>query len=123
MKSKTPYILTLIGVILGFITSFITILQYFFFKSFGQDFVNSFFNGIEFNINIILNFILISSILGLLFSVILTFYVVRLSKNPTKKDFIVTIVLGSLGALIGMGIGGILVLIGGIIGIVKLEEK
>ena len=118
MKSKAPFIWTLIGVIIGFFGSLMGIYQYFMFKSMDQGFFGSFLNatGANFTWN------LISSIIGLILSVVLIFYVVKLAKNPAKTDCIVTTVLGGLGVFLGMGLGGVLVVVGGVVGIVKSNK-
>jgi hypothetical protein len=74
------------------------------------------------NFGAVMSWTLISSIIGFILSIVLIFYVVKISKTPTKTDFIVTTVLGGLGMFLGMGLGGILVLIGGIVGIAKFNK-
>lgn len=123
MNQKTPYILVLIGVILGFFVSLLNIFKYFLFKSEMFGLFSDFYSLSGFDFDILLKISLIMSFIGILFSIILIFYVVKISKNPVKKDFIIITVLGGVGALLGMGIGGILVLVGGIIGITKSNES
>ena len=122
MKSKAPFVWTLIGVIFGFFGSLMGIGQYFMFKSMDQGFFSGFFNAAGVNFGAVMMWNLISSIIGLILSLALIFYVVKLARNPTKTDCIVTTVLGGLGVFLGMGLGGILVVIGGIIGIVKSNK-
>ncbi|NMB67006.1 hypothetical protein GYA25_03030 [Candidatus Woesearchaeota archaeon] len=123
MKSKTPFIWALIGLIVGFFTSLNGIVQYLMFKSSNQGFFNEISNSLKINFEAIMTWKLISSILGLVLSVLLIFYVIKLSKTPTKKEYIVTTVLGGLGTFLGIGLGGILVLVGGIMGIVNLNKQ
>ena len=130
MESKTPYIFVLIGVILGFLGSMSGFGQYFIFKSVNQgqggffsEFFSGFFNQVGVNFGNILIWILISSIVGLILSIILIFYAIKFSKGPTEMDCIITTILGGLGIFLGMGLGGILVLIGGIMGIVRSNKS
>ncbi|MFP4403511.1 MAG: hypothetical protein ACLFPJ_04125 [Candidatus Woesearchaeota archaeon] len=118
MKSKIPFILTLIGIILGFFGSIFGIIHYLLFKTINQEFDN-FFSSFGFNFELLLKFNLITSIIGIIICFILIFYIKKLKKNPTKTDYIIITFLGGFGIILGMGIGGILILIGGIIGIIK----
>jgi hypothetical protein len=122
MKSKAPFVWALIGVIFGFFESLMRIGQYFMAKSLNQRLSGNLFNFAGLDLGVIMIWSLILSIIGLILSIALIFYVVKLAKNPTKKDYIVTTVLGGLGLFLGMGLGGILVLVGGIIGIVKSNK-
>ena len=121
MKSKTPFVWTLIGVIFGVLGSLSGIMKYFVVQSTDQGF-SDIFNAFGVNIEKLMMIQLIMSIVGLLLSLALIYYVIKLAKNPTRKDYIVTTVLGGLGMFIGMGFGGILVLIGGIIGILNTNK-
>lgn len=123
MKSKAPFVLVLIGVIYGFFMSLLGIVQYFIFTSVDQGFFSGFSEVFGVDFEVILLWGLISSIIGLILSLALIFYVVKLASNPAKTDCIVTTALGGLGIFLGMGLGGILVLIGGIIGIVKSNKS
>ncbi len=123
MKTKAPFIFALVGVILGFVFSLIGFLQYFLFRNYYQGFFSEFFNASGMDFSAILTWMLISSIIGMILSLILIFYVVRLSREPDKKDCIVTLVLGSLGIFLGMGFGGILVVVGGITGIIHASDQ
>ena len=122
MKSKAPFVWVLIGVIFGFFSSLTGIGRYFMFKSANQGIFTGFFNAVGINFEAVLIWTLISSIIGLVLSIALIFYVIKLARNPTKTDCIVSTVLGGLGIFLGMGMGGVLVLIGGIVGIVKSNK-
>ncbi|MBR9705289.1 hypothetical protein GOV12_07790 [Candidatus Pacearchaeota archaeon] len=123
MKSKSQIILILIGVILGLLFSILGIGNYFWFKSMNQELKNEFISLIGINLELMVLWSLISSIIGLVLSIIIIFYIIRIIRNPTKIDFIVITVLGCLGLFFSMSVGGILVLIGGIIGIVKSNKS
>tara|TARA_Y100000310_G_scaffold151207_1_gene150741 strand:- start:1336 stop:1740 length:405 start_codon:yes stop_codon:yes gene_type:complete len=124
MKSKAPFILILIGIIIGFLASLIGIVQYFMFKSIetNQGAISEFFGGAGVNLGTMMGWALISSIIGLVLSIVLIFYLIKIKRNPTKGAFIVILILGIIGIPLGMGLGGILVLIGGIVGIVKVGQ-
>lgn len=127
MKSKAPFVLALIGLIVGGLFSLFGIFHYFIFKSLSQQefFKELFdvFSAMGINFEVMLLWSLISSIIGLIISLALIFFVVKIAKNPNKRDFIIMTVLGGLGIFLGMGLGGILVGIGGIIGIVKSSKS
>ncbi|MBU0760576.1 MAG: hypothetical protein KJ600_06425 [Nanoarchaeota archaeon] len=118
MKSKAPFVLVLIGVILGLLLSLMRIVSYFVLKRIDWSVSDSLqmFEGL-------MLWHLILSITGIILSLVLIFYVVRIGKKLTRKDSIVVTVLGGLGIFLGLGIGGVLVLIGGIIGIVKSDKS
>ena len=118
MKSKAAFVLVLIGVILGFIGSLWGIGSYFLYKNIDNAGLLQMI-GVSGVFNNLLILSLIGSVIGVILSIILIFYLVKISKGPSKTDFIVITVLGALGIFLGMGLGGILVLIGGIVGIVK----
>lgn len=119
MKYKAAFVLVLIGLILGFLGALYGILNYFLFKNFAPALLNFFGNNVQVGIDKILIWSLISSIIGIILSIILLFYTVKIAGDVTKGDFIVTTILGGFGIFFGLGIGGILILIGGIIGIVN----
>lgn len=60
--------------------------------------------------------VLITAIIGILVSLVLAVYLVKVIKNPKKNDFIVIAVLGIIGILLNSVIGGILIIVGGIVG-------
>jgi len=127
MKSKAAFVLVLIGLILGSLGAVYGVLNYFLFQNFGSALFNVFGNEVggelQEGIGKILIWSLISSIIGIILSIILIFYTVKIARDPTKGDFIITTILGGLGIFLGLGIGGILILIGGIIGIVNSNNK
>ncbi len=121
MKSKAAFVLVLIGVILGFLGSLWGIGSYFLYKNIDDTGLLQLMgaSGIFKNILILS---LVGSIIGIVLSIILIFYLVKIAKEPSRMDFIIVTILGALGTFLGMGLGGILVLIGGIIGIVKANN-
>ncbi|VVB78660.1 Uncharacterised protein [uncultured archaeon] len=123
MKSTTAFVLILVGDILGFIGSVWGVIGYFLFKSMqNSSAMGELWSSFGFDLNVLLIWSLISSIVGLILSIILIFYLIRISRNPKKGDFIVSLVLGIIGIFLGMGLGGILVLIGGIVGIANSKK-
>ena len=119
-KLKTPFIWALIGVIIGVLSSLSTIGNYFLYKTLeGKEYFGQFLSQFGANFDSLIIWSLISGIIGLVISVALIFYLVKITKKPAKNDYIVVTVLGALGGFIGMGFGGFLVLIGGIIGITR----
>ena len=128
MKSKLPFVLILIGVIIGFVKSLLGIFFSSFFRAFtagvplnlgdsGLGFITKFLGTL-----FLLSFI--ASIIGLLLSLILVYYLVKLYENPSKKYFIVALILGAVGIFLGMGlIAGILIIIGAIVGMDKVKDK
>jgi hypothetical protein len=121
MKSKIPFILVLIGDILGFLGSLYSIGTYFLFTSMEDEF-GQIYQMMGFNFKALMLLSLVAAVFGLLLSLCLIYYVVRINKTPTRTDFIVTAILGGIGVFT-MGLGGILVLVGGIVGVVKLEKE
>jgi hypothetical protein len=122
---KGSFILILIGIIIGFVVSFVGIVQYFMFKSIetNQGFISEFFGAAGVNLGGMMVWALVSSIIGLVLSIVLIFYLIKIKRNPTRGAFIVILILGIIGTPLGMGLGGVLVLIGGIIGIIKVGQQ
>lgn len=120
MKSKTPSILVLVGIILGFLSSIIGLIEYFILKSVGFKLFGDFklfFQIAELSIT----WILIASVIGIILSIVSIFYLKKLKKSQSKSNYVALLVLGVIGMPFGMGIGGLIVLIGGIIGIVRTD--
>jgi len=122
MKSKAPFVWILIGVIFGFLESLFGVYKIFVFTSVNQGFFSGFFSTVGVNFATLLKWNLIYSSLGLIVVTALIFYTVKIAKTPTMKNFITTTVLGGLGMFLGITLGGILVLIGSIIGIIKSKN-
>ena len=126
MNYKTPFILVLIGVILGGITSAWKIISYFIAKAImgSMGSIYGSFNLFGFDYSSLLLLSLIRGIIGLIVTIILAFYLLRISKFPTNTDFIVTIVLGALGIVGGMGfVAGVLTLVGRIVGVMQFNKE
>lgn len=121
MKQKAPFVLGLIGVIIGFLLSIQQIFSYFIFKNFQSGWFGNFFNVFGVDINSILLLSLISAVIGLVIGVVITIYLIKIKKEPIKKNYIIFTVLSAISLFTGFGFGGLLCLIGGIIGIVKTK--
>lgn len=125
MKSKLIFIIIIIGIIIGFLFSLITLWDnaQFYISSkhitFNEEILPNW--NLYLKIGVILS--LISSIAGLILSIILVIYLLKIKKKPTKKNFIVISILGAVGLLTNFRLGAILVLIGGIIGIYRYKNK
>lgn len=65
---------------------------------------------------------IVSSIVSIALSIAILVYSIKIKKAPKKSDFIITLVVGIIGILFGMGIGSLFVIIGSIIGIIKLKK-
>lgn len=118
--SKGAYITTLVGTIVGGVLSLWGIVNYFIAKSAvdnGAAFEQFAQLGVDMGSILMLG--LIMSIVGLVLSIVLAFIVKGLAKKPTKKAYIWATIIGAVGLFTGMSIGGLVVVIGGIIGIVK----
>ena len=126
MDSKTPFIWILIGFLLDIVGSLWALFNYFTlagrFQSTGENMFSKTF-GIDATtlVSMALQRALISAIAGLVLSAILVFFVIKISKSPTKGSYISVIVLGVIVLVTGH-FGGILELIGGIMGLNKLKK-
>ena len=129
MKYVAPFVLILIGVIIGVISA---IFQLFFailgvgFNLLGQLFSQESSKGFGSLIEALGIWDMVSLILpliGICISLALIYYIVKFAREPSKKDGIVTIVLGSVGTFLGMTLGGIIVLVGGIVGIIQIGKN
>jgi uncharacterized BrkB/YihY/UPF0761 family membrane protein len=118
VKSKAPFILMLIGIILGGLSSLTMIFYYFMMRNLKNNplmgFMMEGFSGL-------FTYYLISGIVGIILTIVLIFYIIKIKNDPKEKDFIISSILGGIGIILGMGVGGILILIGGIIGAVKTQ--
>ena len=121
MKSKISSILILVGIIIGVVQSILGILEYFIFKT-GLFNIDEMFGEMFPTIGAVLLWSLISSIIGLVISLILFFYLKKIKKNPLKGDFVAVLILGLFGIFFGMGIGGIIVLTGAIVELAKYDQ-
>jgi hypothetical protein len=123
IKQKIPGVFVIIGLILTLFHSLEAFKQFLFFsqlssisKSIDNLFFQGFFDSIITNF-IVSNFgILTSSIIGLVLSILLIFYSIRIMQTPNRKDFIAVTVIGALGIFLSSAIGGVLILIAGIMG-------
>lgn len=128
MKSKAPFILILIGFLLNLVGAIQAVWTYFMFSTqikveAGNAFSKAFGVDMSSFMALALKQAIISGILGLVFGIIMIFFVIKTYKNPTKKSFITVIVISAIEILTGVYlVSGILGLIGGIIGINKLKE-
>ena len=122
MKSRAPFIWILIGLILAFLRSLKTITTYFMYKD-ANNITGTFFESVGVNFQAMLFLGVITSIIGLVITLILAFFLVKIYKKPERTDFIITAILGGVGIFFGMGLGGFLVMIGGIVGIVKSKKS
>ena len=122
-KFKTPYLLCLIGLIVGTVLLFVSVLQYFIFKTFISSILSQFSILLPFDIlSMLLPLILISTIIGFILAIILLIFVIKLKKEPTKRNFIIITVISAIGLFTGLNIGAIVSLIGGILGIVRFNK-
>ncbi|MFP4403035.1 MAG: hypothetical protein ACLFPJ_01630 [Candidatus Woesearchaeota archaeon] len=157
MKTKSSFILILIGIILCFIISIIFLtIGIIFNKQINEGQLDEFFEkanneqkemqeiffkdlnltkkeeeilynqDIKKQFNILTLFLIITSVIGIIISFIIGFLLYRIKKKETKKDYIIITILSVIGFIIG-GIGMVfsilLLIIGGIIGIVKLKDE
>lgn len=116
--SKVPFILILIGVILGGLAELSRVFSYFIIK-YAKSEIPDAFATLGMDISIFTTWMLVSGLLGVLITIILIFYLIKIKNNPVKKSFIIITILSVAGIISGMSVGGLLILIGGIIGIVK----
>ena len=120
MKSKAPFILILIGGILGILGGIFQIFSWFVNKEVGMSLGSAF--GIDMAGLYTLG--LIIAIAHLVLALVFIIYSIKIAKNPTKTDFIIITILGAIGFLIAsMFFSGILVLIGSIMGWVKIGKE
>lgn len=119
-KLKAPFIWALIGVILGALNALSGIGQYFLFRADQRgELVNAFINELGINVDAMLLWGLIASIVGLLIIAALVPFLIKITKKPTKNDYIFITAFGALGTFFGLNLGGILILVGGILGITR----
>ena len=102
MEYKAPFVWVLLGVIFGSFISVIRISMVLMFKSIDQGFFSGFFGSFGINFGNVMNWMLMYSIIGLVLSIVLIFYVVKIARTPTKTDFIVTTILGFIGIFLGI---------------------
>jgi hypothetical protein len=116
MESKAPFILILIGAILAIPGGIFHIFNVIVSKKFGETL------GALANVDLSGLYVIymILAILHIILAIVFIIYAIKISKNSTKKDFIIITILAAIGFLIaGMFFSGILILIGSIMGWVK----
>lgn len=124
LKEKSPLILAVLGAVFILLHSLGAFKQYLFLdkianlgKIAGEFFFQDVFDSILTNFVSSVFGLLLTSIIGLLLGVLLIVYVVKITKEPSKKKYTIITVLGVLALFFSSGIGGILAIIGGVIGI------
>jgi uncharacterized membrane protein len=80
--------------------------------------INDYKNGL-FDPNIFYTFFLVTTIIGIFLCLITFVYSFKVKNNLKRKDFVGLIVLAVFELLIGATLGGIIVLIGSIMGLVR----
>ena len=84
-KSKTPFVLCLIGVILGFFFTIKGIVSYFLLKNIGGGPFNEFFNNFGFDFSSFLLYSFIANIFGFLICIVLLFYIINLTSPHSSS--------------------------------------
>jgi len=122
MESKALFVLILIGGILGIFGGIFSIYYYFASKQFASTLGSMF--GVQGMFANAYMLSLIFAIAHIVLALFFTFYSIKIAKNPTKTDFIIITILGAIGFLFaGMIFSGILILIGSIMGWVKIGKE
>jgi len=125
MQSKTPFNLILVGFILDLVGTAWSLSNIFYITKLGPklfESFNKFFGAGTLSLyDMAMQKAIILSASGIILSLVMFFIVVRLYKKPTKKIFIATIVFGVIGLVTGH-LGGVLELIGGIMGLNKINK-
>tara|TARA_Y100000310_G_scaffold236738_1_gene239983 strand:+ start:406 stop:789 length:384 start_codon:yes stop_codon:yes gene_type:complete len=122
-KFKTPYLLCLIGLIVGAAFLLISVIEFFIFKSLISSVLGKFFTFFLIQIfSMLLPLIFISTIISFILVIILLIFVIKLKKEPTRRNFIVITVISAIGIFTGLSFGAIISLIGGILGIVRSDK-
>ena len=117
MKSKTPFILVLIGGILGFIGGLMNVAWYISSKQFPTNF-GGMFGGMYSTYGLIM------IIAHIIFAIVFIIYSIKVLKNATKTDFIIITLLAIAGFLFaGMFFSGVIIMIGSIIGWIKIGKE
>jgi len=123
IQFKAEYFTGLAGVILGMIATINGILAYLF----EDQLDGSIFREISIKLVSGLDVIslggFISSVIGLGLGIALIFVLTKkIAKSPSQSDFIAFTVLGGIALFTTFGVGGLLALVAGIIGLIRVQK-
>lgn len=122
INPKLPSTFILVGFILGLFSSSMRIIRYFLIRFINNSGLIEEIKISGINLPIINAWSLVLAIIFLALNICLLFIFLRIKKHPSEKDYIIVTIIGGAGLLVGAGFGGLLVLAGGILGIVKYKK-